>query len=297
MVAPTVAGMTEIGELARAMGRTVPDDQQARKRLADALRAAVASAPPSVPISWERLARVLSRVMPDASLDAVADRELAYLHLAEASLEGNEAAIGEVKKLLIDTCAEVLGARGFSRDEIDEVSQALIVRLLIGSDERLPSMTSYSGRGRLGGFFRAAVMRAGLNARRDDRRREKRALQAQLEEVFDDPETRHLKERYLEMFRDALKEAWESLDPERQLLLRYQLEDGLSVDDLARLLGVHRSTAARRLAAAREALAAETRSQLKGTLGLADRDVESVMMLIHSRLGDAADALPGGNSD
>lgn len=297
MVVPTVVGISEIGELARAMGCTVPDDDQARKRLAEALSAAVASASPAVPISWERLGRALSRVMPDEPLESAVDRQLVNLHLAEASLEGLAPAIGEVKKLLLDTCAEVLGARGFSRDEIDEVSQALIVRLLIGSNERSPSMMSYSGRGRLGGFFRAAVIRAGLNARRDDRRREKRALESQLEDVLDDPEARHLKERYLEMFRAALKQAWNSLGPERQLLLRYQLEDGLSVDDLARLLGVHRSTAARRLAAARDALAVATRSQLKETLGLADGDVESVMMLIHSRLGDAADALPGGTPD
>ena len=54
---------------------------------------------------------------------------------------------------------------------------------------------------------------------------------------------------------------------------------------------VHRATAARRLVAARDELASATRRQLEEQLGLAPRDVDSVMMLIRSRLGDAADVL------
>lgn len=279
----------QLRRLARASAKSLPDAPLARQELALAVAAAARDASFSV----ERLGAALGRVLGEEPLEAATSWQLGDLHLAAAALEGIEDAVREVEGLLAQATAEALGSRGFSRHEIDEVAQELMSRLLVGDQERAAKLSSYSGRGRLGGFLRSAAIRAGLNLRRGEHRQAARtlALEFELETVLDDPEVRHLKEVYLESFRAALRAAWEGLDAGQQLLLRHQLEDRLTIDELARLQGVHRATAARRLVAARDQLASATRRQLEEQLGLAPRDVESVMMLIHSRLGDAVDVL------
>lgn len=62
------------------------------------------------------------------------------------------------------------------------------------------------------------------------------------------------------------------------LLEKYFL-DGLTIDDLAELHGVHRATAARRVAAAREALVTGVKRALTTELSMGEQSVEQVITL------------------
>ena len=70
-----------------------------------------------------------------------------------------------------------------------------------------------------------------------------------------DPELLHLKQHYREAFRAAFASAMTSLSSEERVLLRQHFIDGLNIDEIAALHHIHRATAARWLAQARETIA------------------------------------------
>jgi RNA polymerase sigma-70 factor (ECF subfamily) len=102
----------------------------------------------------------------------------------------------------------------------------------------------------------------------------------------DDPEVAYLKRLYREEFKRAFHAAVDALDARDRLLLRQHALDGLSIDQLATLNGVHRATVARWVAAAREALLAATQQQMVRRLRLSRSELASVMRLIRSQLDE-----------
>jgi len=93
-----------------------------------------------------------------------------------------------------------------------------------------------------------------------------------------------LKSMYAEHVATATREALATLSPRARTLLRLHHLDGLTVDDLGRMYNVHRATAARWLAAAREAVFDETRLRLEATLGIGEDSVVSIVRLVQSQL-------------
>jgi RNA polymerase sigma-70 factor, ECF subfamily len=67
-------------------------------------------------------------------------------------------------------------------------------------------------------------------------------------------------------------------------LLRYSVIDGWNVDRIAELYGVHRATAARRVAAAREQLGESIRAELAARLEISTDEVDSIVRLVQSRV-------------
>src|SRR5262249_11434487 len=92
------------------------------------------------------------------------------------------------------------------------------------------------------------------------------------------------KRLYREEFKQAFHAAVEALDDGARLLLQQSALDGLSIDQLAAFHGVHRSTAARRVQAARTAVLVATQRELSRRLQLSRGELASVMRLIRSQL-------------
>ncbi|MBL4637578.1 MAG: sigma-70 family RNA polymerase sigma factor [Kofleriaceae bacterium] len=283
---------SELTMLAESAGCTLPVSEEECTALSNALSQAQRSLAGRLPLSVAELGRILARRLnEDKALVVSSHWHWDELYIADRALRGDDAAIEIVDAMLRNAAGAALGSRGFSQTEIEEAIQQLLTVLLVPGSKTSSKLDQYSGRGSLSGFLRTAVVRLALNARRGESRHQHNAYAQQMEAVLDDPELRHLKQNYLETFREALESAIDTLPAEKKLALRLQFEDRLTIDDLARLWGVHRSTAARRLASARDTLAVATREQLKSKLSLDDSDVQSVMNLIQSRLGDAASAL------
>ena len=99
-----------------------------------------------------------------------------------------------------------------------------------------------------------------------------------------DPEASYLKQRYREAFRAAFELAAKSLSSEERNILRFRLQEGLQVDQIAALYGVHRVTMARRIRAIRDALLRRTRENLAACVGAQNDDVSSILRLVGSRL-------------
>jgi len=99
-----------------------------------------------------------------------------------------------------------------------------------------------------------------------------------------DPELDYLRELYRDAFADAIRAAVAMLSQRDKSLLRYQLAEGLTIDVIAAIHGVHRATAALWVAAARDTLVEPARRILAERLGASTQEVESIIRLVRSRI-------------
>jgi RNA polymerase sigma-70 factor (ECF subfamily) len=100
----------------------------------------------------------------------------------------------------------------------------------------------------------------------------------------DQPELELVRAKYRPAFEDALRTALETLPARDRAILSASVGEGLSIDKLAEMYGVGRSTAARWLIAARERLTAETRRTLQERLGLTPSELDSIAAAVRDDL-------------
>ncbi len=226
-------------------------------------------------------AYVAARVRDDA---AVATVHATDLYLTAACVDGDPAALAHFDRAYLAPLAPILGATGLARDQIDEVQQELRKKLLV-ADGGPPRLAEFSGRADLRTWVRTAAVRAGI-----DQVRRRRPVSSDDEElaalpaIADDPELLHLKDRYRDELRAALTDSLAALAPRDKLLLKYTYLDGLSVDKVGALYDVHKATAARWIAAAREALAEAAYRALIKRLGVTRSELHSIARLVESQL-------------
>jgi RNA polymerase sigma-70 factor, ECF subfamily len=163
-----------------------------------------------------------------------------------------------------------------------DVQGVLRERLLSGSP---PRIGEFRGSGSLEGWLRVTAMRAALELARAARREQLEEEPARAAgDWLDDPELEYLKLRYAAEFKQAVTEALEALPDRERAVLGLYLADGLNIDRIGKLYGVHRATVARWIAAARELLHAGTQRRLAERLSLAPGDFESIVRLVRSQL-------------
>lgn len=203
------------------------------------------------------------------------------LYLACGCARGDPAAVAAfLREMAPHIEAAVLGL-GADPAQADEVRSQLLDALLVG--ER-PGIAGYAGRGQLRSWVRSIAVRTGMRHLGRTRATAGDDALASLAAEADDPEIEHLKARYGEAFRAAFTAALASLTARQRNLLRQHYLDELTVDQLGALYRVHRATAARWVAAAREALFDETRRRMIDALGLTPGDYDSLLRLLHSQL-------------
>lgn len=180
--------------------------------------------------------------------------------------------------------------RRFERPSVsrDDLGQLLREKLLVARDGRPPKIADYSGRGFLQNWLRVTAVRTFLDETRRQKRRapEQLGYARQLQDVAGevDPELDFLKLRYRGEFKGAFARAVGSLTSAQRNLLRHQVLAGLTVDQIGAIYHVHRATAARRVARAREALLKATRRELMRHLSVSSDELDSIMALIQSNL-------------
>lgn len=251
------------------------DEPERDERLAG-LMAAARGAWPGVEVGEEVFADYL------ATRHAAGSPHASDLYLACACARGDQVAIAAfLREMVPHIEAAVLGL-GADPAQVDEVRAQLCDALLVGSS---PGIASYAGRGQLRSWVRSIAVRMGMRqlgrtraaAGGDD-------VLASLAAEADDPEIEHLKARYGAAFRAAFADALAALTARQRNLLRQHYLDELTVDQLGALYRVHRATAARWVAAAREALFDDTRRRMIEALGLAPTEYDSLLRLLHSQL-------------
>jgi RNA polymerase sigma-70 factor (ECF subfamily) len=209
--------------------------------------------------------------------------------LALACARGEPSAVAEFERLYRAEFAGALSRLGLARADIDDVAQRVRERLFVGGDGLRPKIAEYKGYGALAGWLRAVILRAGIDLRRQRAAEVERTTDDEepllsLTSAADDPEIEGLRARYDGPFRDAFLEALRALPQDARNALRLNAIEGLNIEQIGVLYGVHRATVARWIAHARAEIAEGTRRILRARLGIDTRDVESLVRLCQSRL-------------
>jgi RNA polymerase sigma-70 factor (ECF subfamily) len=202
-------------------------------------------------------------------------------------------ALESLDGLLRATVARAVSRIDASPSFADLVAQDLRARLLVGDR---PKISEYAGRAALGSWLKTAAVRAALNLRRAKGDQAHEEVPSQLLGPTE-PELDLVRARYRTDFEEAVREALKALPDRDRALLQASVGGGKSIDELGALYGVGRSTAARWLVAAREALAAETRRRLIERLRLTPAELDSVAAVVRSQIDVSIVRLLGENED
>jgi RNA polymerase sigma-70 factor (ECF subfamily) len=265
--------------------REIPDELDP---LLAASVARAAAAWPGFTVDAERFvaaiaARLADGVPPARALEAM---QVDDLYLACGCAVGEPAALAGFEQRCGTAIERAIAATGASAAERADLGQVVRQRLLVApADGDTPRIAAYSARGPLAAWVRVVATREA--ARMLGRARREVADNDELAGLLadgDDPEIGYLKRLYRGEFKRAFQAAIEALTDRQRLLLRQHVLDGLSIDQLAALYGAHRSTTARWLEAARDAVLAGTQRELVQRLQLSRGELASVMRLIHSQL-------------
>jgi len=197
------------------------------------------------------------------------------LALAWACIQGNAAAIRYFEQTYFGQARRALDKMKLSATLADDVLGWMRFELFVRPQG--PLVATYSGRGELGSWVRAIAVHEAL----------KRARKARREvpaEVLDDlpmpePAFAAMRGAYGAEFTRALAGSFATLTTQDRNLLRQYFLDGLTIDVLAGLYGIHRATAARRVAAARALLVERVRAALVRDLALSEAGVDEVITL------------------
>ncbi len=250
-----------------------------------ALVAAARGAWPSLTVDPEGFVRHLAaRLAADSELARV---QVSDLWLAYACLQQDAAALEAFDKLAAANVPPVLGhlPAGLTADE---VLQRLRVKLLVWSGDQPPAITTYSGKGPLVGWMRAAAVRLVQDHLR--RGAGQREVAASDDALLDTPaaggdlDVQLLKARYAPEFKAAFQEALATLSPRDLNLLRMTYLDGVSPDEIGRVYQTHRTTVWRWLNQCREELLSSTRKHLAARVQVNEADLSSLMQAVHSQL-------------
>ncbi len=217
-------------------------------------------------------------------LAALEELNVIDLYLACGCSARVEAAAEEFSRRLFPEVNHALAALEVPREVVEDVRQGLFDRLFLG-DERQPArIRHYRGEGDLVTWIRVVVVRYAIDLLRRGNRELPTDQLPELAAREEDPELRYLKQRYGEEFKVIFEEVLASLSAEERNLLRYQLVERLTLEQIAALHSVNRSTVVRWFQKLREKLLSRTRKGLERRLRISRTEFESVMRLIQSQL-------------
>jgi RNA polymerase sigma-70 factor (ECF subfamily) len=215
--------------------------------------------------------------------DAMRPEADADLYLARACARGNRAAIATFDRVFLSQVPQFIARMCPSSTIIEEVQQQLREKLLVG---RAPKISEYGGHGPLGAWIRVAALRAAIDLRRG--RGELNSLALTVEHLKDAEaqpvELAFLKAEYQPVVAHAFVEAIARLSSKQRNLLRLQLIEELTLEQMGSLFGVHASTVFRWLTAAREMLVEHARQNLRERMGVSAEEFDSLVQLVGSHL-------------
>jgi RNA polymerase sigma-70 factor (ECF subfamily) len=223
------------------------------------------------------------------------------LALACACARGAGPALVDFERRFGDELARA--ARRFERQGLpaDELLQRLRAKLFTAAhgegDAARPRIAAYTGQGFLQNWVRVTATRFFIDCGRGSAAAIELPIAERLLESLREPgadaELELLKREHAAHFKAAFAEAVGALDAEERVWLRQHVLERLSIDQLGALYHLHRATAARRLAKAREALLEGARAALARRLGVPRAQLGGALALLVSRLEVSMERLLG----
>ena len=205
------------------------------------------------------------------------------LYLALGCIDGNPRAwrlFEEIHLRAIDRyVARVDRAPAFA----SEVRQRLAERLLPSAADP-PRLSLYSGRGPLGSWVRVAAIRVARDLKRSSRAPGEDDGETSLASPTADAEMELVKRELAHLFQSAFREVLSTLSTPERNVLRLHYLDGLTIDEVGKVYGVSRATAARSLRSARHTILQRVRQALTGRVDSSIGSPSDVFAFVRSQL-------------
>ena len=224
------------------------------------------------------------------------------LYLACACARGISGALERFEQLFgaeIGRTAQRFERPGLPADDLVQQLRAKLftVPAAARTPDPRPRIAQYTGQGFLQNWIRVTTTRTFIDCGRLTPESPEVPIRNELVSVLPeprgDPELQLLKREHVTHFKASFAEAVAMLDSADRLLLKQHLVERLTIDQLGALYHLHRASAARRIAKARDALLVATRIALARRLGLAPERLASVLELVASRLEASIERLLG----
>ncbi|MCR9162909.1 MAG: sigma-70 family RNA polymerase sigma factor [Nannocystaceae bacterium] len=236
------------------------------------------------------------------SADDLESLHIPDLALALACMSGDPDGLRVFEDAVLGNAEGAIRSIDASASFVDEVKQRTRVKLLVADGRADPRIRDYAGRGRLAAWVCVAAVRTALTLLRESNRAnrfaEDRWARALAVPEVGDAELDYLKETYRQQFTASLQEALGGLDKRAKTVLRMYFAQGLSIDEIGTVYGVHRATIARWIGKYRGELYERTLGVLETTLGVPKSELSSLHRLVRSQLEVSFGALaaPQGSS-
>lgn len=239
--------------------------------------------------SYPRVALPLAAYRSFVAALAPGPVELATLHLEDlflacAAALGDAAAVSAIDAVHLRQVPAWVARQRPTEAELDELTQRLREHLFVRGEGRRPRIAEYGGRGPLGAWLRVLALRLFASERRGTKQHASLDDLTQHAFVGQSPEHQLAKARYQDAFDQALRDAFAELTSEQRALFRFQFGKGLTLDQIATVLGTHRATVARHIASAREELWRGLTNLLRERLQLGAREVDELLAEWRSKL-------------
>lgn len=227
----------------------------------------------------------LGRSLPESAADELASLHANDLWLVCGYARGVPRAIEHLETTKLAHVARALRRLGASEASVADILQDLR-GMLIEMNLPVSNRKLYAGRGDLSSWLRVCAVRK-LSQQRDAGRRE---LELEGTDVIaaESPECHAelalLLQSHKRQLTEAFQQALATMSNRERNVLRYYFVDGLTIDQIGALYRVHRSTMARWVNSAREALALQTRAFFQMRVSVSEAGFLRLLGLIESRI-------------
>lgn len=264
---------------------------EALQRACEAARAAH----PSVEVDRARFEQHLRARVEGPGGVPVESVHLGDLHLALALAAGDRTALGIFERELLPDVGRALHKLRLGAAAEDELVQRIRAKLFVAEAGAEPRILAYSGKGPLRAFLRSLTVHEALSEHRR-RGRDRHDTDSALGDLAagDDPELAGMRARYAAPFREAFQGALAGLSPRERNVLRLVYAEGLSVEQVALMYGVHRVSVSRWLGQTRKDLFERTRAALRERLHLDESELGSLTRLCLSQIDVSLDRILRG---
>jgi RNA polymerase sigma-70 factor (ECF subfamily) len=220
----------------------------------------------------------------DDVVDAIARFALPDIYLVAAVLAGDRGALAAFERLVRAETTRAVARLG-DATTAEDVVQELLVKLLVPSGARPAKLAAFGGHGALHAWIRVAAVRTAisLGRRRQESPIEDDALAA-IADDSDDQALAFLKASYRAEFKQAFEATLAEMPRRSRTLLRLQIIDHLTIEEIGAFYQISRATAARWLAHARTALVAGTQTRVVAALSITPAELSELMRLVASSL-------------
>jgi RNA polymerase sigma-70 factor (ECF subfamily) len=215
----------------------------------------------------------------------VADEDLAArgpdLFLAAACAAGDRAALRHFDAAFIAGIGARVARFRLPPDRLDDLRQKVRTKLLLGAS---PGIGGYRGRAPLGVWLHVTVVRLAIDIA---------ALPAapafdvdlfELVAPEQTPELETVRTQYQDRFRAALEDSFRALEARDKTILRLHVVDGLNIDAIGAIYGVHRATAARWIVAIRAGVYDRLKKEFAARWKASSSELRSLVWLLQDQI-------------